>query len=348
MKLTRICALYATAISALFVMSSCDHKDLCFDHPNHSLRSTTRICATYNRVWEIGDDGAPAWESHWPASFGIGYESLVPGLPAGLCVNAYSEEGADMVSHVSAAGGIVDMTAGINSLLMYNDDTEYIIFNNLNASVSAKATTRARSRASYAGNPFYSPGDVGDERTVTPPDPLFGHYITRYDQQVLPEPAVLDVTMQPLVYTYLVRYEFESGIEYAGLARGALAGMAESVFLHDGHTGPDRATILYDCTVESWGVQAVVNSFGVPDYPNPIYPDGRSSSFALNLEVKLRNGKTLNYNFDISDQMANQPPGGVIVVSGLSIRDEEGDAGGSGFDVSIDGWGEFNDIIVNL
>lgn len=343
MKLTAGCI----GMAALLVLASCDHKELCYNHPEHALRSQTRIVASYNRMWESGDDGVPSWSNDWPASYVIEYESLIPGMPTGLCLNAYVANGSNVVSHMAATGGTATITAGENSLLMYNDDTEYIIFDNLNASVSAKATTRARSRASYSGNPFYTPENGDDERTVTPPDALFGHYIPYYEQQRLPESAVLDVTLQPLVFTYLVRYEFEEGIEYVGVARGALAGMAESVYLHDGHTGPDRATILYDCTVEPWGVQAVVNTFGVPDYPSSIYNRG-GQSYALNLEVRLRNGKTLNFNFDISEQLATQPHGGVIVVDGIKIDKSDGDESGSGFDVSIDGWGEYNDVIIDL
>lgn len=338
------------AVTAVCATISCDHKDLCFDHPDHALRSQTRIEADYNRVWEIGRTGTPQWQNSWSASFGIDYMSLVPPVPAGLCMNAYSANGTSVTSHIPAKGGIVEMTAGNNELLFFNDDTEYIIFDRLNASVSAKATTRTRTRSSYSGNPFYKGGrDNGEEeRTVTPPDFLFGHYIEHYDQLRLVQPPLLQVRLQPLVYTYLIRYEFDGGIEYVGLARGALAGMAESVFLYDGHTGPEQATILYDCTVEPWGVQAVVNSFGVPDYSNPIYPSSRAGSFALNLEVRLRNGKTFSFNFDISDQMAGQPHGGVIIVRGIRITDEQGNESGSGFDVDIDDWGEFNDIDINL
>ena len=344
----KLAASYCACMAAVLVLVSCDHKDLCYNHPEHALRSQTRIEAAYNRIWEVGEDGEPSWSRRWPDNFGFGYESLVPAMPGGLCVNAYSADGSLSVSHTAATGGIVGMSAGDNSLLMYNDDTEFIIFDRLNASVSAKATTRSRSRASYSGNPFYAPGTEGYERTVTPPDPLFGHYIEHYEQPRLQQPPSLAVTLQPLVFTYVIRYEFEQGIEYVGIARGALAGMAESVFLYDGHTGPERATILYDCTVEPWGVQAVVNSFGVPDYPSPVYPRAEPGSYALNLEVRLRNGKTFSFDYDITGQMAAQPHGGVIVVDGIKISDEDGDAGGSGFDVTIDGWGDFNDVIIDL
>ena len=45
---------------------------------------------------------------------------------------------------------------------------------------------------------------------------------------------------------------------------------------------------------------------------------------------------------------AAQPEGGVIVVKDIEITDEEGQAGGSGFDVTVDGWGEFEDIELPL
>lgn len=347
MRLSRVSQLLWCAV-ALIVSTSCEHKDLCFDHPSHALRSDTWFVASYNLRWEIGGTGEPSWESRWPASFGIGYGELAPSQPAGLCVNTYSGSGQHVVTHMAATGGVAGMAVGENSLLLYNDDTEYIVFDDMSASASAKATTRSRSRSSYTGNPLYRPKNGEDERTVTPPDPLFGCYMNRYEQQLLPVPATLDVTLQPLVFTYLVRYEFEYGIEYVGLARGALAGMAESVFLHDGHTGPERATILYDCTVEPWGVQATVNTFGVPDYPNPVYRGDERSSYALNLEVRLRNGRTFSFDFDISAQLKSQPHGGVIIVDGISISDDDGNAGGSGFDVSIDDWGEYNDVIINL
>lgn len=143
----KLAASYCACMAAVLVLVSCDHKDLCYNHPEHALRSQTRIEAAYNRIWEIGEDGEPSWSRRWPDNFGFGYESLVPAMPGGLCVNAYSADGSQSVSHIAATGGIVSMKAGDNSLLMYNDDTEFIIFDRLNASVSAKATTRSRSRS---------------------------------------------------------------------------------------------------------------------------------------------------------------------------------------------------------
>lgn len=161
------------------------------------------------------------------------------------------------------------------------------------------------------------------------------------------EPSAIDVTLRPLVFGYLVRFEFESGLEYVGVARGALAGMAESVFLYDGHTGKEKATILYDCEITDWGVQAFVNTFGISDFPNDSY--SRAGDFyGLTLEVRLRNGKMLQFDYDVSEQIAAQPHGGVVVVSGIVIGEDDGSEGGSGFDVDIDDWGDYEDIIISL
>ena len=58
-------AIYAVCMAAVLVLSSCEHKDLCYNHPEHALRSQTRIEAAYNRMWEVGEDGEPAWMRRW-------------------------------------------------------------------------------------------------------------------------------------------------------------------------------------------------------------------------------------------------------------------------------------------
>ena len=70
-----------------------------------------------------------------------------------------------------------------------------------------------------------------------------------------------------------------------------------------------------------------------------------TGAFGLNLEVMLPDGGIKVFEFDISEQMADQPRGGVIVVSGLKV--DSGDFGsGGGFDVDVGGWGEYEDIIL--
>lgn len=337
--------LFSACVALL--LTACDHKDLCFNHPEHATRCQTRIEVSYNLRWEIPAPDGRNWSDDWPADFGISYTSLIPATPEGVRVNAYDRNGMLTSRHLPAHGGIVDLAPGDNSLLLYNDDTEFIIFDNLTNTVSAKATTRARSRTGFRGNILDTKSDDDPEYTVSPPDPLFGHYVEQYTQERLLTPGTLEVKLQPLVYSYYVRYEFTRGIQYIGLARGAMSGMAASVYLIDGHTGNDRATVLYDCTVGDNAVEAVVRTFGIPNYPNNEYT--RADAFyGLTLEVRLKNGKMLSFSHDVSEIVARQPHGGVIVIKGLEISDEAGNESGSGFDVDVEGWGEYEDVPIQL
>lgn len=346
MKRSKYLSISAAAL--MLITTACDHKELCFDHPEHALRYDTQVTIDYNLQWEIPYNNLTDWSSTWSDDgFGMPYASLRPGIPEGVRVAMYAKEPPRLVDNISPTGGIIRMRPGLNSLIFYNNDTEYIVFDDMDNFASAKATTRARSRSTYRGNPFASDFGSRAEATVAPPDQLFGHYIDDYEQKKVAEPQELHITMQPLVFTYLIRYEFETGIEYVGIARGALSGMAQSVSLSTGHTSEESATLLYDCEVKPWGVQAIVKSFGVPDFPNPDYSRA-PGEYGLNLEVRLRNGKMFNFDFDVTEQMARQPHGGVITVDGLKISDADGWEGGEGFDVSVDGWGEWTDVDIDL
>lgn len=176
---------------------------------------------------------------------------------------------------------------------------------------------------------------------------LYGNFISGYEALKLGEPDVIEVTMHPLVFTYKVRYEFEYGLQYVALARGALSGMAKSVHMSTGTTSDELATVLYDCEMTDFGARAYVNSFGAPGYPNGNYTKA-PGSYGLNLEVRLRNGNMKNIYFDVTDQVSKQPHGGVIVVSGIRIEDEEGMTGSGAFDVTVNDWGEYEDIEIPL
>ena len=322
----------------LTVFSSCEHKDLCFDHDAHAPKSDVHIKAVYEKEWEHTCEGGPDWEQYpaWESRFGMDYHELCPDAPDGLRIQVYN---------VAPEGDIVRMRPGEHSLLLYNNDTEYIVFDDMNSFASAKATTRTRTRASYGGNPYM---ENTVENTVNAPDMLYGNYMENYTAERKTETDELPVTMHPLVFTYLVRYEFSHGLEYVALARGALAGMAGAVWLNSGRTSEEAVTILYDCSVEDFGAQACVHSFGIPDYPNEHYTARAERRYGLNLEVRLKNGKVKSFDFDVTDQVAVQPQGGVIVVSGIEISDEDGTEGGSGFEVDVEDWGEYEDVELPL
>lgn len=353
-KLSAVPASVSAFVSALVLalifisaLSSCNHKDLYFDSGE---RYASNIKIGYALDWEQPYNNMTDWLSEW-ASLGLGYsyDGRRPVVPEGVRMKAFNVDGAIVETNMPATGEETYLPPGENSLLFYNNDTEFIVFNDMGSYNEASATTRSRYRPTYSGNPQYMPAGSGrvDELTVAAPDVLFGHYIDSYTQLRGAEPQQLSVTMQPLVFTYIIRYRFEEGYEHVSLARGALAGMARSVYLHNGHTSEQAVTILYDCTLEPWGVQAVVRSFGIPDFPNPSYSRG-DNDFGLTLEVMTKHGNIVNFYFNVTDQLNRQPHGGVITVDGIKITDDQGGSGGSGFDVDVDEWGKFEDVDIDF
>ena len=322
--------------------ASCTHKDLCYNHSEHALRYHINIVADYRLEWE--ELGEYDWKNQWPEGY-TPYDSYRPSKPTGLRVVNYNELGESNIHNIGADGGVVTLYEGVNDMLLYNNDTEYIVFSNVGNGATTRATTRTRTRATYMGNTY---GNDAEEETVTPPDMLFANYVEEYIPEKLVKPVDVEVTLHPLVFTYKVRYEFESGLEYVSLARGALSGMAREVVLSTGTTSPEAATLLYDCEMTDFGARATFKSFGVPDFPNPNYATRAENRHALNLEVMLRNGHIITYEFDVTDLVKAQPHGGVIVVDGIVVTEEQGTQGSGAFDVEVNDWGEYEDIILPL
>lgn len=327
------------ASALLASLAACDHKELCFDHEDHALTYRVDVQADWELAWQYTYPDGTDWPAAWDESaFGMTYASLLPAKPEGFRVVVYNDDGSNDILNLPPQGGELYMRPGHHSMLFYNNDTEYIVFDGLDRFATAQATTRTRSRSSYMGNPFNQGGTKG-EHTVNPPDVLFGHYIADYNAEKALNPLPLPVTLRPLVFTYLVRYEFSRGLEHVVSARGALSGMAASVYLNSGTTSTESATILYDCTVEGYGPQAIVRSFGIPGFPNEHYSRA-GNTYGLNLEVMLTNGKVLSYDFDVTGQVARQPRGGVITVTGIEVPDDAMQGTGSGFDVDVTDWGD--------
>lgn len=324
------------------VLTACDQKELCFDHSLHA-GDKVDFKVHYNRQWQITYPGAVDWERAWGEyDFGMSYASLRPQVPSGLRVLIYNDQRLIAVYNIDSEGGDVNIHDDDNSVLMINNDSEFIVYSDLDSISDATATTRTVQRSTYQGSPYVR----NAPRLVNPPDMLYHAFLYEVDDDDDDDCDCDDgfdvrVVMEPVVFTYVIRYHFVDGLDYVAIARGALAGMASDVWLETGYTSQEAATVLYDCEVKTWGVEAVVRSFGAPS----LSPDQK---FGLNLEVRLKNGKILDYNFDVTSQLALQPKGGVIDVGGIEIPDDVGKEDPGVFDVTVEGWGEFEDIPVNL
>lgn len=322
---------------------SCNHKELCYDHDPHAERVEYKLELSFDCEWEYNIESNVDWEQQWKPEYGISYDDIRPKEPEGVRVHIFNEDDrTETVRNLTKQNATIRFSQeGHYDMLFYNNDTEYIVFEGLESFNTASATTRGVNRSTYRGNSLMT--RATKEVTVNPPDMLFGAYMNDVYVKKSTQADTMKVTLKPLVFTYLIRYEIAKGAELVSLARGALAGMAKGVNLGNGRTSVEDATVMFDCDrVGDFGAQALVKSFGIPDYPNPNYSRG-PRQYCLNLEVRLTNGKTQQFEFDITEQMEKQPHGGVIVVSGIEI-DENTTVEGGGFDIGVDGWGDAVDV----
>ncbi len=337
-----------TCVALLFifmpVLSQSCRKDLCYNHWEHSMSVKAEVDASYVQEWEQS-----GWEEKWDEeAFGVQYSGLLPDIPSGLKVVSYRASGGYEERNVAAGGAVVPLAEGYQSILFYNNDTEYIVFDNTESSATAVATTRTRTRFALNGQ------TKTETRGVNSPDMLYGHYIDEWYGERKIEPDYMPVEMKPLVFTYLLLFKFDSGFQYVKKARGELDGMAAGVYLNSGTTVDESAIVLFEeesCMLDpdAGMVIAAVRSFGIPGYPNGSYATkAEDMEFGMVLEVEMTNGATKKFETDISQQMGKYPHGGVIIASGLIITDEEGGAAGGGFQVDVDGWGEYEDIPLPL
>ena len=355
MNATRI----LTALTALMLTAtSCYHKELCLEHDEHALSHSLHLKFQYDQLWhedysyynnpDVDVDGK--WVVDLTQQFDRTMPQLLPELPGGIRVIDYAPGGEQRLFNLRTEGGTISIAEGIHEFLFYNNDSQMIVIDSNSGSANEIViSTRSRVRSSYQGSPYASRA----ENTVAAPDMLYFGYIDSYQTGEASATAdTATVLMRPLVCTYVIVFNFEQGAENVVLARGALSGMAGSVKLHNGETGTDDlATILFDCELLSEYAQAVVNTFGIPGYKLQSTVIGNTDSsrrYGLNLELRLRNGNIVTFDYDVTDQVSLQPQGGVITIDDIIIDDSESETPSSGFSAEVEGWGEYKDFALPL
>ncbi len=331
----------AVVLAMMPLLVSC-RQELCYDH-----FPTMNINFTWEQEWErdYGFHHLADWDKDY---YGCDYDDMRPGIPEWINMISYFEDGRRADGFVSPEGKQLVVEPGeTRSILLYNGDTEYIVFEDVASFNDARATATTRSRSYASLSALYK--KYADARTTNPPDILYSAYLDKVPGIQNHEVSQIAPKMQPLVYTYLIDYQFETGIDQVAIARGAIGGMAESVYLRTGVTSEKTSIVLFDCDVKASGCQASVRSFGVPGFPDIYY--GRTGAspkeyeYTLSLEVMLKNGKVLDFTFDVTDQLKTQPRGGVIKVGGLKIENQTAPPSAGGFIVDVSDWDEYDQII---
>ncbi len=322
---------FFSLLLVLVLCVSCDHKDLCYGHESHIPRHSIGLDIQTELQWQYSFKNT--WHPGWK-----NYDSFLPNMPDGYrCMVYYPEKERWTEFNLPEAGGIMQVEEGLKNLLVYNNDTEFVTFKKDGFNDWWISTNEVQ-RSTYEGNSFVG----GDEKTVNMPDVVFADYIPGIRTEESLTPESVDAMCRPLVYTWYVRFEFLQGLDYIALCRGALAGVAGSACLNRRICSTDNVTVLFDAEKETGAVTATVRTFGLPDRDKTVLKLG------LNLEVMLTNARILDFDFDITDQMIAQPQGGVVVVKDLVITEEQGRMPENGYEIEVNGWGNYEDIPLNF
>lgn len=338
----------------LFSLMGC-RKELCYD--DHANEVDLQLEVAYSLDWHLPWD--ENWNDNWPDEWEVDWGAMKPGEPESVRLHTFDSDKATPVSNYNLAreGGRIGLNCGRYDMLLYNSDTEGVLFENMDAVSDASATTRTHTRAAYSNR---YPGEM----LVSPPDILFAAYLPEYEMVRPADGQTLylkiNVELVPRTWTYLIRYEFTSGQEYVEEAKAYLSGMAGKVCLKDGCTNDDKiVTLLLDCSASKYGVETIARSFGLPGFDYQMINKGSTddrkalsnvtTTNKLVLEMKLLSGMVKVMEFDVTDQLRRQPRGGVVVVKDIVVTKEEGQRpGGSGFEGDVNDWEENIDIDVPI
>ncbi|MDE6859122.1 MAG: DUF5119 domain-containing protein [Duncaniella sp.] len=311
----------------------------------------TKVDAAYDTEWYIPITPRQASYKDSTSIFGIAQSQLQPRVPDGLRIISYPDDGGDMRSfNLPAHGGEINLRSLSSHLLFYNNDTEYIIIDPQAGFDKTIATTRRHSPETYQGNSAIGT-DISTQPVYSEPDMLYTASMADYNADAADSARVINVLLDPAVYTYVIHFMFKDGLDYVSAARGAISGMASGVYLSSGNTVNDNGiTILYNCERQNDGLTGAVKSFGVPGYIADLEQIEPTRRYGITLQAYLKNGRLLSFDFDVTSQVAVQPLGGIIMVDGISIPDSIGkpSGGSGGFNVDVSPWGPSSDIDIDF
>jgi len=228
------------------------------------------------------------------------------------------------VFNISATGGTVQVPMGEYTVLLFNNDTEYIKLQNSESLSTIEAYT---SLLLKAGDTKSFP----EQNIVNMPDLFYASLLQSYKLTADEASTVIEMTPQAKVSDFEVLIQV-IGIENVSSATGYMSGVAGSYFPGLDSLPVTSSAIAFDFGQESTNyISATVRTFGMSR------TEPQENIFRLYLT--LINGETEYYDFDVTDQLKVDLSADVIVTIPDSIVVEDvSSSTGSGFNATVDDW----------
>ena len=314
--------------SYLLLLTSCEYKDLCYDH-SHMKSVNVQFL--------------------WPKS----EQTMVKGMTT-LFYPA-EQLSAEPVRYDFSGrdGGTARLTSGQYQVIAYNNDTETILYRGTSATGTLEAYTRLSSieegtQLTRAGMPRAA--GTEEEPVILEPDPLWAA-----SHKLLNLTSDGDSTVQmrtiPRVFLVNITITHVPNLQYTGQFGGALSGLAASVMMESGELSDEPATQAFTAQVVGDStLEMRFHTFG----HCPRRSQGDVNKHVLTIYAILADGTKWYYTMDVSEQMhdpAKNPeihydpknPETLEITYDIDIDLEDLPVpkpivNGSGFQPTIDGW----------
>lgn len=305
-----------TMAAVLTAATSCEHKDLCYDHSH-----TVDVKVAFD--WKNAPGAAPASMSFYLFPAGGG-EAL-------------------RYDFTDCTGGTIRVPVGSYEALCLNSDTENINYRNTECRETFEVTTRAAdllSGLSVLG--VLSDGvprvdGTEDERVILPPDMLWSDCVESIELKRTDGTTTVTLRPEMSVCRYSVEIRNAANLKYVSGISGSLSSMAESLYPGVGCDATCKmgATIPFDAAVsaDKSTVTGGLFAFGCPS---------ARKTHTLTIYAVLSDESKWYYTFDVTDQIHSAPNQRDvhIVLDGLPLPKPI--VNGGGFQPDVDDWHSVN------
>lgn len=300
--------LYLFATVSALVFSSCEHKDLCYDHPH-----TAPLQVIFD--WSKAPEASPASMSLY----------LFP-MQGKSIRNEFTD----------AAGGELRAAYGRYDVLCVNSDTEAVEYRNTDRYETFEVTTRTTtlfpslsSLGVRAPAPPMAPG-TEDERIAAAAGMLWGDHTEMFE--LSKQQTTLTLYPEVSVCSYTVEIRHAENLEHTEALSASLSGLSGGILIGADRLSEERVTVPFEVSVagDRTTLTGGLTVFG--------HCPAEQTAHTLTVYAVLSDGSKWYYTYDVTDQIHSAPdPHNVhILLDGLPLPEPQP----GGFNPSVGDWEE--------
>jgi hypothetical protein len=237
-----------------------------------------------------------------------------------------SDGGTPRVYNISPTGEDIYVPSGTYTVVLFNNDTEYVKLYNSDKTATLEARTLVVQKSGIMKS--FPSQDI-----VNMPEMFYSYKIDKFQVTDGDTPDVLDASPLAKVKTFKIRVKIggTGGIKYVSSGTGFLSGVCGSYFPATDLYPTASSAIYFDFSEKGTDyIDATVRTFG-------INATGTSPQESFRLLLTLINGKVITYDCDLTSQLKVDLNANVIIIIPATVDVPE-IYSGSGFDAHVKDW----------